>query len=324
MSHTSSILLARGHRRARRRAQNGLWQLASVVVSSVLVAPAFADQRVDCSGLDRFRVVVAQLQSGEEPAKPQWDALFETPGYAVLERQGQRPMYERVFSLAFLPANAEKREEALRNSPEAPLIRHAMRFIDEAEALASYEKHVRELPLDPLFRRSARLLPEGLVDQATPPTVAALIFQLDAYGTSVIAVDLFAAKEMGIEGLIAHEAHHYYTEKVSRLNTPPAKHDAYDLIHSIDQLRLEGIADLIDKPELFEADRRQTLGPLMHGYVQRYLPLMQQANENLARIDSLLQEAARDESQWKKCGAAMWASLPLGPTRKASRWPNSS
>jgi len=91
--------------------------------------------------------------------------------------------------------------------------------------------------------KARALLPEGAVSGW--PAVSFVIFAPDSRGYDPVVLDVLSCMDKGgrLAGLVGHEFHHYYRNRLVDLNQDQGA------LWIINQIHAEGIVDLIDKAE---------------------------------------------------------------------------
>ena len=223
---------------------------AALFLAGVLSAPGDVVQKrgsagADFSGLDWFLELTAVLEKDEEPAKEQWDALFATPGYAVLLRnEFQRDYFVERFRLAFMPSRTDALKEQMKKDTglRAKILPHYVRVKAVRGAIVRWRAEQRpgEVYAD-AARKAGSLLPEGAVSGM--PDISFVIFAPDSRGYDPVVLDVLYCIEKGgaLADLVGHEFHHYYRNRFVDLTQDQTTLGVLNQIHG------EGIADLIDK-----------------------------------------------------------------------------
>jgi len=219
--------------------------LLCVLAAGGAVRQNLLPQGADFSGLDRFLELTAVLEKDKEPAKELWDAMFATPGYAVLLRnEFQRDYFVERFRLAFMPSRAEACNEQMKKETglRAKNLPHYVRVKAMRGAIERWRAEQRP---DEVYaeasRKAGSFLPEGGVSGL--PDVSFVIFAPDARGYDPIVLDALYCMGKGgaLADLVGHEFHHYYRNRLVDLTQDQAT------LGIINQIHAEGIADLIDK-----------------------------------------------------------------------------
>src|SRR6185437_10022224 len=121
--------------------------------------PALPTTGVDFTGVDQFYRIADVYAKGAVPTNAQWTALFDTPGYQLVENvhEGFRAQVE----LALSPALRARRDSVLAGDAA---LRASM---GDSIALAK--------PL------TARYLPAGTIDRFPTPLIAYAVFGDDGF-----------------------------------------------------------------------------------------------------------------------------------------------
>jgi hypothetical protein len=170
--------------------------LSAVLLAGTLWARAQAGQDeappgADFSGLRQFLEITAILAAEQEPTAEQWEALFATPGYAVLiEREFQRDFFIERFRLAFMPSQAEALKE--RMAKETGLLAKILPHYLRVKAMRpEIERWMAGAESADLYREAVEkaraLLPPGAAEGW--PSVAFVIFAPDARGYDPVVLD---------------------------------------------------------------------------------------------------------------------------------------
>jgi hypothetical protein len=120
--------------------------------------------------------------------------------------------------------------------------------------------------------------------------------------------------DMGPEGrrlLLAHEMHHAFVER--HWPAPePADPSVERVFHALDQLRLEGTADLVDKPRFSE-------GAFLEAYRTAYHAAYDRSVDILSRFSSLLVQMDAEREHAGTHAEATWRTLCRRDTGHAPR-----
>lgn len=298
-----------------------LFVLASLVPVPVTAQTDSArDSGLDFSGVDRFWATCDEMASGRDPSPAAWDELFATPGLAALERrEHRREALTRAYRLVCNSVGADSVATAaaaggflgfaLPHLVRVPRLRAELTALEADLRAAAFVATARE--------RAARLLPPGLAERYPPPPVAFVFFAPDGRGyPGIIVADLLNIMESRDRvGFFAHELHHFYRNRVAVLDGEFGEEDFY-LGYVLVNLEEEGTADQLDKADLpgltDAALRRQVPNPDRRDFFERYRRHYAEANDWLARIDTVLQEIDRHPARRGAQGEALHESLPIG------------
>ena len=266
---------------------------------------------VDFSGVERFLEVTATLARDQEPTPEQWDALFATPGYAVLiEREFQRSFFELNFRLAFMPSRRDELEERLEagratGGLRAKYLPHFVRARSARDTIQSALEAQKEGAfVHEAIQKAADLLPS--VEPGEVPPVSFVIFGPDARGYSPVVIDILHLEDRGefLTSFVAHEFHHYYRNQLLGLTQDR------EILWVIDQVQAEGIADQLNvgewfhDPDLFEAQAAQ---PRNSAYLEWYA----RSPEVIGKMDALFSEMYRHPEARGQLGPELMDAVPL-------------
>ncbi len=183
---------------------------------ALAAAAAVQTPAYDISGLQIFWNVASILESDREPTEAEWARLLEHPGYAQIERQGQRGEAVRAcLPLVFQPSRRAELAGALEEADGRTkrVCDHLARVRGRREELRAFEA---ELPggseLARAVELAARYLPDGVVE-GPPPPVYVILFEQNGFGGSALALDatlLLDNTDAGRLGYLAHEFHHVF------------------------------------------------------------------------------------------------------------------
>ena len=266
---------------------------------------------VDFSGVDAFWKVSESLQLNKLPAESAWDSLFNTPCYAYLRQNENRNVLMQRFIKAYLPSNEESKTSA-QNPYEERIKNH---LITAGHQRKSIERFVDSLRRIDLLKNSLPLtqqyLPDGFVKDKTElyPPIAFGIFEPDGKADGeIIVIDAAFAMDIDLTKFLAHEAHHFFMSKI-RSKMRKAPEGVEEILRSIRQLHLEGIADLIDKRSILATPA--TLTEKDDWYAFHYKNHFNNAKKTFSSIDSLL-SVCSDSVDLPLNGGKIWRSLHFG------------
>ena len=270
---------------------------------------------LDFSAVARFWAIADTLGADREPSEAEWQAMFSTRAYRYLVEVNRRERVFRTFlPLAFMPSRQDARDRALADGSyeSRTYLAHFVEARAHRLALQAFEARLRrEEVLDRAIVRAAALLPTGVTDAVTPPPVSFAIFEPDAFGSADfgIVVDLLFATHVNVVNVIAHEAHHYYVGNAFPLRALDSERDDYALVHAINHLRLEGVADQIDKTDFLAAAAGRADQQEMRS---RYRRFYAESPARLRQIDALIAAVDADPAAMKSNGQKVWDLLPNG------------
>jgi hypothetical protein len=255
---------------------------------------------LDFSGVDEFWKIVDVLTRDVEPTEAQWHALLATPGYRLAEINIGTTMRQDL-EVAFMPSRRAEFDSLARlGNFRASRLEHLVRAASRRAQLDSLREFLsRTSPVADALRLAQQFLPPGATSVGEPPPVVFAIFGSDAYAQERgIVVDLLLVLQTPLIPMLAHEFHHAYLGRQSRVPSIGEDQTA-DAVLATTLLRMrnEGLADLIDKPyPLMSAD------PVRAAYVQRYNDEYARTPATLRIVDSLLAVAADDSTQFAAVG----------------------
>ena len=276
-------------------------------------------RHADFSGIDPFWRVAEILQADREPTEADWDALFVTPGYAIMKRNDRSDVtLKKLLPLALRPSLAAEADEFIANSGLLGLfVVHLRSAAERRDELDRYRRTIehRDLVSEALDRTIAWLPADGR-DDGPLPLVAFVLLEPDARGYDPIVVDLLYALEAGdrIVDTIAHELHHVFRGRASVLERPDGDFPERELLRGLDNLQSEGIADQIDKRDYLATPLTgDSAMATIHATVQeRYRAAYEASVTTLAQVDALLAAYAASPDDAPELGRELVDALVLG------------
>ena len=255
-------------------------------------------QKIDLSGVYQFWELFKVMDEGEEPSDERWDSLFKTPGYKILtEVEFSKEFLKKVFRKAFL---GEVGETGLENM----MIEHLSDVRSDREELNKFLSEVIDGGLyDEAVDKALEWLPFDEVEYY--PQVSFLFFQKDARGYVPIVFDLKLAYSLGddLPLLLGHEMHHFYRNM--EVSFDPGIEDR-DLVWTLNQIHMEGMADQINKELIFGDD------PVFgEEFQRRYLKNYDEAEKYISKLDKWMTEYTSDTGEEIKDGLPM-SGHPVG------------
>lgn len=278
----------------------------------VIYNPASAQQFSD-KGFYLFWESMEKIENLNEISILDLDQLWKSPGYSswMGTERGQN-----IFFNYFTLVNNPQLQDSLKNEMErskgyrTTLFNHQLEAQKKQGELREFTKKLVDSDIIEKAKKQAfTYLPDTLSVENDNTIIALMIFQPDAFAIpedNVILLDVLYALNYGkgFEKFLGHEIFHIYSAKyLSRLKPVDYQNDA--LVWSIDKLRNEGIADLIDKENIFEKVHKSE-------YDLNYIEHFQNSKQHLATIDSLVQEIAKDNSKLNGLGKKVRGQLPFG------------
>lgn len=284
---------------------------AVVLVSLVAMTPREIPPPppVDTTAVDAFWRLFDVLQSGNTPSPTQWQDVFETDGYKSYLTSGRMEQLFRQAWPVTLGRGRDIDRAALRRAQPAfaPYLQHFAAVAARATDLRAFQASLASSDFQLRARdRAMEFLPAAARLDERWPRIVPVIAEPDGKAVGdMIVIDLLLAADFGpfLSEFVAHEMHHVYGR---RLRTwQPRAGDVRPearLLHAIDQLALEGIADLVDKPALLARG-----GPFADRYREAYV----RAPEDIRNMNTLLEGIAVDSTRMQANAAAIWKSLPF-------------
>jgi hypothetical protein len=277
---------------------------------SVHRGPERADSgALDFTAVDAFWRVQALLRAGQEPSVEEWQQLLATPGYRLARRAYGDELQEDL-RLAFQPSRRSAFDSVTHLGRDRGL---RLMHLQEAASRRPRLEEFRDSIVHSAIRAralaiAARYLPPGATARDEPPVVVFAIFADDGYAFDSILVDLLHASQSDLTLFLAHEFHHMYADRLAPRHVDGnGRLPDRDLRTAFENLRKEGIADLIDKPYPVAFTNRA-----LAAYAQKYNEEYARTPTTLAMLDSLLRGAADDSVAMTEAGkrvkSLLWSS----------------
>ncbi len=282
-----------------------------VLFNSLLITSSYG-QQFSHESFDLFWKSMHKFETQDVISIEQLDELWNSPGYSSWTgSKRSQNIYFNYFSLV----NSPHLKDSLRNELERSkgyrltLFNHFLEAKQKQLELTDFVKRfIVSDVIEKAKKQAFKYLPDTLSVDNDNTIISLMIFQPDAFAVpedNVVLMDVLFAYNYGegIEKFLGHELHHIYLSKyISRLKLVDYENDA--LIWSIDKLRNEGIADLIDKENILEKNNKTE-------YDLKYIDHYHNSKQHLEAIDSLLQEIAKDNSILKENGKKIRGELPF-------------
>jgi len=274
-----------------------------------------ASPGIDTASIPLFWRIHDTLKQDLEPADSLWDALWATPGYALLQaRERRRADLTRALQLAYRPSlAAEARAARTASGWVAFVLPHVERIPASRARLETFVDSLLSADLlGSAIELAATLLPEGATTGVPRPTVS-LAYFIDArgYPERLLLDPLYLMSITYPRELLAHEVHHYYRNRNARPHRPFGN----DLLAwNLENVAHEGIAGLLDKrtvPGLSAAGLAERYpDPRNRAYFERYQVEYGRSNDWIALTDSTLSRIAVHPDSAAALGAWLHDELP--------------
>ncbi|WP_139158802.1 DUF5700 domain-containing putative Zn-dependent protease [Pseudoalteromonas byunsanensis] len=249
---------------------------------------------IESEGAEIFWEVQHILLQNDLPTEKQWQALFQTPGYfELVANEIPEQIFKQLFILAFKPSEYQKAEKLINDGNiKARFIQHLRSTQHQQQALSafikvftnSYSKNYKEY-----VRLAQEYLPNTSTLFATLPKISFSYFDNDARGFKkrIVLDPLFAlSNESSLKYWIAHEFHHYFSHDLAAFRQPEENTPDADVMWILIQTQLEGIADLVDKSQIYFQKGYMEDSLFAQIYKEKY----QQSTTLLAGFDELFQQ----------------------------------
>ncbi len=255
----------------------------------------------DCRPMSLFWEVASTLRSGREPGREEWQALFGTPGYqALTASEFPAGFFQKRWRLAYNPlwkGSGQALEEDDR------FIRHYRRVMALRNLLGEFQNQLTEQPdmTEEIMDLARRYLPQG--EYGDSLSVQILVFDYDARGYTPVVVDILYALENrdSLIPLLAHELHHQCVMKLRGIGQADGADQRSDLQWIVDQIHLEGMADMIDKVPWIEEGSAAALG---------YREQVDRAPVYIEKLDQGIAAMIRDRGALAQVSASLRSDLP--------------
>ena len=238
---------------------------------------------LDTKHWELFKQFLAPLKAGHSIPTQDWNKFAETLDSVNLVAKSVKASYE----LAFNPNLAEERK-ALTGFKKV-MVSH---LVSTAENIDATDQFIAAIDFQKLSQEAMTLaaawLPEHLKAHLQPKTIRFIPFGPDGYADNgAIIVDPYLALLLGKEAftkLIAHELHHVYTLEHFPRPEIPTDSPLYAVFSALNQLQIEGIADMIDKGPVPIKPSIPAMTPIS----QRFNTAFVNAPKTLKAFDNLL------------------------------------
>jgi len=287
-------------------------QLICILVLALTAQLCFSQSKsMDMSAMKFVWQIIEKLESDFYPTEKEWDELFSTPGYKALGDWNNKNIREN-FELVFLPSKKEQLAKAL-NTNNYWWKRDLKHLISVKTQQTGLKKYQEKLDVEKILRKSLEraevYLIKGITKRYPPPPVQFVIFSPDArsMGGSIIFDLKFTmdATEDDFINTLAHEAHHHYSNFMSQHFRYPDEKSSYEpIISTLNQLKTEGIADLIDKPFPPVIQKNDTAAYLIK------INAIKAQSDKMKTLDSMLCKMSDDTTGMYKMGSEAFRLFP--------------
>lgn len=273
---------------------------------------------LDWSGVDAFWPICEQLQADHEPDPSRWEALFATPGYALLlKKEPRRALLMEAFRIAWMPSRVAERDAVITTGKHARpwialVVPHLSDVPRRRQELAEFRQRLERQHLPEAARdRAQEFLPVGATKRFPPPPISFLYFY-DGRGYERILLDpLHLMRRPDPVGMLAHELHHYYRHKIA-----PGRRPFGDdmLAWSLTNMEVEGVACTLDKralPRMTDSEIENAYPDVSdRKYAFMYRDEYRRSGFWLREINSHLCEVADEPSLSSSIGVKLHTDLP--------------
>jgi hypothetical protein len=275
-------------------------------------SPPSANPTFDFTGIEMFWHIVDILQLDKEPDPALWDQVLTTPGYmALTASEFETDFFVKNFRLAYMPSLAAERQNALADPATKRYLQHYTEVLQRRDDLAEHQGRLTSRSiLTEALERTRSYLPPG-APQGIPP-VAFVIFARDGRGYDPIVMDLMASMEWDLEAFLAHDCHHWYRNRMRKFRLEDLAPEDALLVHTLDQMQAEGIADQIDKAAWFDPKIYDALPAEWQAYADRFFVAVDGTPELLVKLDSLIRGmSTADADEQIATGEAVAELVPM-------------
>jgi hypothetical protein len=258
---------------------------------------------VDFSGVKMFLELTARLEQEQEPTAEEWDRMFSTPGYAALTKsEFRRDFFVERFRLAFMPSRKADLDAQMKKDTGfwAQFLPHYLRA---KQMRKDIERRVAEMSTvefrDEAIKRASRFLPASAAGGT--PAVAFVVFAPDSRGYDPVVIDiLYMNDREEFLDTVAHEFHHWYRNRLAADLTRDQ-----GILWVIQQVQLEGIADLINVPGWINRPV-EALRPADKAYLDWY----RRSGEVIQNMDRLFAQMQDNPAARRELGADLQKAVP--------------
>lgn len=287
-----------------------------------------AQSAFDLSALPLFWRMADSLGQNKMLSEADWDVFFGHPLYQQIEKSAQRKKPLKHFlSIVFKPSNKSVLDSILQGTKTVrPLHFSMVKHLNEVKnRRAEIEAFARDFNPEKwgvqVLEKVQSYLPLGVTTTYGLPKIYVGLFENNGFGGATIATDLLHLMNQNVTeniDYLAHEAHHYYTNKLNKSRRPVAtreeSQDTIFLLYAFGSLRDEGIASLLDKSKFLDSTYRQSIAhrPEKESNAKEFATFYQQSPAVITRIDSLLTCVAEGRLDIGTGGKQIKGILPWG------------
>ncbi|SNR34900.1 DUF5700 domain-containing putative Zn-dependent protease [Lutibacter flavus] len=274
-------------------------------------------QKISDKGLQIYWEKMQNIESGKELSNTDLMEIWNSPGYNYYNNQtASQDIYNNYYNLVYLTGLQDSLQNRLRNNDNSSISSYIIRYLNEAkQKRLKLEEFIQNLKTSNNINdgntQAFKYLPKTFKPDNENTLIALTLIVPDSQTIpeeDLILIDLLSAYRLGNEfdKYLGHELHHLYVLNYFSKLRKNDELDRYpDLIYSIDKLRLEGIADLIDKDDILEK-------PNKSDYELDFCKYYKESKSRFQKMDYLIQEIVDNESMFTANGKKISRELPLG------------
>jgi hypothetical protein len=263
------------------------------------VKSSFAQQLTD-EGLKKFWSITQTLKKNDVVSEKDWQSLWNCTGYNEwMSSERSQKIFKDYFSLVYNLVLKDSLDKEIKKSKgyRVVMFEHFIEAKQKEEELKEFIKHLKASNIiEEAKTIASKHLPSNFDLNKDSIEITLMLFQPDAFaieGKNLIIMDVLHAYNYGkdLKKLLAHELHHVYVlDYISKLKKVEENDIYFPLIQSIDKIRLEGLANLIDKDDILNRKNKTN-------YESEFSKHYNNSQTQLIKIDSLLQELSiKDET----------------------------
>ncbi|MHA2255417.1 MAG: DUF5700 domain-containing putative Zn-dependent protease [Candidatus Heimdallarchaeaceae archaeon] len=266
--------------------------------------------KLDTSGFEKFLEIAEMLEKGKVVSEKTWNELFDTPGYRVLiDREYNRDFFVKAFTLVYNPKLKEKLNEELDSS----IGRYLKYYLEVKENRKKYTKDLTvikenwKLIEGNIFSRASSFLPDYEFEDE--PVISVVIFDTDARGYNNVIVDAcFTENFESFVSMTSHELFHHLRNQILCYNRDEVEAEDKEIVHILNQIHSEGIADHIDKDYFIYGNVKT---PFPEEYVKQFKKYVNESPDIIKKLDSKLQDLLDQSKDKKSIGKELKKIVPF-------------